>query len=600
MKLGTQYCPDCDVAIEPQSAERDRRAAAARLPRQAHRAARAAGRRAQGLLHRPRQVGGGDGLHAAARRRRARCRPTRGRASTRFRSTRIELPVAEVDVSAGSEAALRERARARARLRQGRWCTCCGAEAPQARHGVLDQARLPVLRHGASRSSTRACSPSTRKHGWCDELLRHRASSCRGFDAEQSGEELWWNEWYDARDAALQRLPRRAAATRSRSTCASATARSPRSPPSRCPAAEEFFARLRLGPREREIARDLLAEIRARLKFLRARRARLSAARPRRADALRRRGAAHPSGRAARLEPAGRVLRARRADHRPAPARQRGPARRARPSSPVSATRWSSSSTTRRRSAAPITSSTWAPAPACAAARWWRAGTVADLIAQPALGHRPLPARRRCMHPAQPRRAVDAATPAPEARRAWRCTTCSGIDVRIPLGRLVVVTGVSGSGKSTLARDVLLRATSRACVGRARARRARRPPTRGLRSDRAAGEHDRAACSRSTRRRSARRRAPARPPTSASGTTIRRIFAGTTEARIARLHRQPLLLQHRRRALRGLRGPGRADDRDELPARREGAVRRLRRRGASTPRRWRCCGAARASATCWR
>src|SRR5437879_13500302 len=30
----------------------------------------------------------------------------------------------------------------------------------------------------------------------------------------------------------------------------------------------EFFARLRPGPREREIARDLLGEIRARLKFL--------------------------------------------------------------------------------------------------------------------------------------------------------------------------------------------------------------------------------------------------------------------------------------------------------------------------------------------
>ena len=29
------------------------------------------------------------------------------------------------------------------------------------------------------------------------------------------------------------------------------------------------------------------------------------------------------------------------------------------------------------------------------------------------------------------------------------------VKVRVPLGRLVVVTGVSGSGKSTLARDVL-------------------------------------------------------------------------------------------------------------------------------------------------
>ena len=52
-------------------------------------------------------------------------------------------------------------------------------------------------------------------------------------------------------------------------------------------------------------------------------------ARPLGADALGRRGAAHPAGRAARLQPARRVLHPRRADHRPAPARQRDPARRA-------------------------------------------------------------------------------------------------------------------------------------------------------------------------------------------------------------------------------------------------------------------------------
>ena len=70
VKLGTQYCPDCDVAIEPQSPA----SIAARLLREyrgsAHRAAGAAGGGAQGLLHRSGPLGGEEGLSHAARRRR--------------------------------------------------------------------------------------------------------------------------------------------------------------------------------------------------------------------------------------------------------------------------------------------------------------------------------------------------------------------------------------------------------------------------------------------------------------------------------------------------------------------------------------------------
>jgi excinuclease ABC subunit A len=57
-------------------------------------------------------------------------------------------------------------------------------------------------------------------------------------------------------------------------------------------------------------------------------------------------------------------------------------------------------------------------------------------------------------HPPEPRRAVDDATPALRLQGIER-HNLHGIDVRIPLGRLVVVTGVSGSGKSSLTRDVL-------------------------------------------------------------------------------------------------------------------------------------------------
>jgi excinuclease ABC subunit A len=60
-------------------------------------------------------------------------------------------------------------------------------------------------------------------------------------------------------------------------------------------------------------------------------------------------------------------------------------------------------------------------------------------------------------HPLQPRRAcpADAESGWLRLRKAHRHNLQS-IDAAIPLGRLVVVTGVSGSGKSTVAREVLL------------------------------------------------------------------------------------------------------------------------------------------------
>ena len=89
-------------------------------------------------------------------------------------------------------------------------------------------------------------------------------------------------------------------------------------------------------------------------------------------------------------------------------------------------------------------------------------GTVADLIAtEGSVTGRYLRAPLR--HARKPRRATDARSPSLRIEGA-RLHNLEGLDARIPLGRLVVVTGVSGSGKSSLARDVLF-ASARSLLG---------------------------------------------------------------------------------------------------------------------------------------
>ena len=104
------------------------------------------------------------------------------------------------------------------------------------------------------------------------------------------------------------------------------------------------------------------------------------------------------------------------------------------------------------------------------------------------------------------------------------------LDVRIPLGRLVVITGVSGSGKSTIARDVLY-ANLKRCIARRHAARGSRA-TSSLAAVPCTASSIWIACWKSIRRPIGK--TPRSCPATYVGfwDEIRRIFAGTTEARI--------------------------------------------------------------------
>jgi excinuclease ABC subunit A len=105
------------------------------------------------------------------------------------------------------------------------------------------------------------------KHGWCPACFG-TGQQLSGFDAEQTGEEIWWNDWWGGPEKPCprcggKRLRPEALAVLFRGKNIADFAQLP------VAEVEREMKKLRLSSREAEIGRDIIAEILSRLAFLR-------------------------------------------------------------------------------------------------------------------------------------------------------------------------------------------------------------------------------------------------------------------------------------------------------------------------------------------
>ncbi|HEY4658852.1 MAG TPA: hypothetical protein VIH11_05030, partial [Gemmatimonadaceae bacterium] len=212
MKLGTQHCPRCEVPIEPQSAD----AIAARILRD-YRGSRV-GLLAPLVVNRKgyytdlARWARGKG-HTHLRVDREFIPTDRWPRLSRFHEHTIELPVADVRAAPGNEAELRT-ALGRA-LDHGKGVVHVLAPLEALERAMAKRDPALAMMTETVFSVKRAC-PScgtsfpeldprlfsyNSRHGWC-KTCYGTGLRLSGFDAEQTGEEIWWNEWYGGEEIA--------------------------------------------------------------------------------------------------------------------------------------------------------------------------------------------------------------------------------------------------------------------------------------------------------------------------------------------------------------------------------------------------------------
>ncbi len=452
VKLGAQHCPACDLSVEPQSREtivaqvardfrRSRVSVLAPLvvARKGYYTDLAKWAAGKGFTH-LRVDGALTPTDAWPR-------------LSRFQEHDIELPIGEVNVSARTECELRDRLERALDFGKG-----AAKVADSTREVIFSTRRAcPGCRRSFDELDPRLFSFNS-KHGWCPRCYG-TGLELEGFDAEQTGEERWWTEGgsgpeRECGSCAGRRLRPEALAVRFRDhPINELTART-------VAAAEEWFRKLRLRGREAEIARDILAELRARLRFLRS--VGLDYL------TLDRAAPSLSGGEAQRIRLASQlgsnlrgvcyILDEPTIGLHPRDNRRLLDTLRGLEAKGNTVVVVEHDEETIRAAEHLID---LGPGAGVQGGEVVESGTLADLLANPRsvtgqyLAHPPphaLSARRATVSAAAP----DEGDPPSSVRvLEARLHNLKGMDVVFPLRRLVCVTGVSGSGKSTLVRDVL-------------------------------------------------------------------------------------------------------------------------------------------------